>query len=140
MNKEILEGFPYSKEEFGNICATLDVLIMNVYKNASQRYSSIQALQVLKGYQSLKYPLLAVWEYYGFGKVEEIMMPYTSTHLYQAFKVDTIDTLNQIIKGIASENPFNLYGTIKNSDKVVEKLLIIYKHLLNNLKNGRIHF
>ncbi len=136
MNKDILNGFPYTKEEFGNICATVDMLILNIFKVASDKYSSTQAIQILKGYQSLKYPLLTVWEYYGFGSVDEITMPYSPPIYYQAFKVDTVDTLTQIIKGVESENPFNFYGEINGSEKIVEKLLIIYKHLLFNLKTG----
>lgn len=140
MNKYILESFPYSKEEFGNLCATVDILTMEVFKKASSKFSSAQAMQILKGYQSLKYPLMAIWEYYGFGNVEEITLPTSSLLYYQAFKVDTIDTLNQIIKGVSAENPFNFCGIIPNSEKVIEKILISYRHLLNNLQFGNLHF
>lgn len=124
MDKHVLDGFPYLKEEFGELCATVDILIMEVFKLASSKFSSVQALQILKGYQSLKYPLMVIGEYYGFGNVEEITLPTTSLLYYQAFKVDTIDTLNQIITDVTAENPFNFYGTIPNSEKVVEKMLI----------------
>lgn len=140
MNKYILESFPYSKEEFGNLCTTVDILTMEVFKKASSKFSSAQAMQILKDYQSLKYPLMAIWEYYGFGNVEEITLPTSSLLYYQAFKVDTIDTLNQIIKGVSAENPFNFYVFIPNSEKVVEKILISYRHLLNNLQSGNLHF
>ena len=83
---------------------------------------------------------MAIWEYYGFGNVEEITLPITSLLYYQAFKVDTIDTLNQIITGVAVENPFNFYGIIPNSEKVVEKMLVSYHHLLNNLISGNLCF
>lgn len=140
MNKNILDGFPYSKEEFKELCATVDILTMEVLKKASSKFSTIQVLQILKGYQSLKYPLMAIWEYYGFGNVEEITFPTTSLLYYQAFKVDTIDSLNQLIKGFTVENPFNFYGTIPNSEKVLDKMLISYRHLLNNLISGNLHF
>lgn len=83
---------------------------------------------------------MAIWEYYGFGNVEEITLPTSSLLYYQAFKVDTIDTLNQIIKGVSAENSFNFYVFIPNSEKVVEKILISYRHLLNNLQSGNLHF
>lgn len=140
MNKNLLNDFPYSREEFGNLCVTVDVLIMEVFKKASSKYSSTQVLQILKGYQSLKYPLMAIWEYYGFGNVEEVMLPTTPLLYYQAFKVDAIDTLNQIITGVSAENPFNFYGVIPNSEKTVEKILISYRHLLKNLTSGSLHF
>lgn len=140
MNEHVLDGFPFSKEEFEELCATVDALIMEVFKQASSKYSSEQALKILKGYQSLKYPLMAIWEYYGFGNVEEITLPITSLLYYQAFKVDTIDTLNQIITGVAVENPFNFYGIIPNSEKVVEKMLVSYHHLLSNLISGNLCF
>lgn len=139
MNEHVLDGFPYSKEEFGELCATVDILIMEVFKQASSKFSSVQALQILKGYQSLKYPLMAIWEYYGFGNVEEITLPTTSLLYYQTFKVDTIDTLNQIITGVTAENPFNFYGIIPNSEKVVEKMLFSYRHLLKNLTSGNLY-
>ncbi|GEM_PF-6001767 len=82
---------------------------------------------------------MVIWEYYGFGNVEEITIPTTSLLYYQAFKVDTIDTLNQIITGVTAENPFNFYGTISNSEKVVEKMLIAYRHLLKNLISGNLY-
>lgn len=140
MNKQLLEGFPYSKEEFGNLCATVDSLTIEVFNKASSKYSSGQALQILKGYQSLKYPLMVIWEYYSFGSVEEITLPTTSLLYYQAFKVDTINTLKQIIAGVTAENPFNFYGVIPNSEKVVEKMLISYRHLLNSLICGDLRF
>lgn len=140
MNEHVLDGFPYSREEFGKLCATVDILTMEVFKQASSKFSSVQALQILKGYQSLKYPLMVIWEYYGFGNVEEITLPTTTLLYYQAFKVDTINTLTQIITGVAAENPFNFYGIIPNSEKVVEKMLISYRHLLKNLITGNLHF
>lgn len=140
MDKHLLEGFPYSKEEFHNLCATVDILILEVFRKASSEYSSAQALQILKGYQSLKYPLMVIWEYYGFGNVEDISLPTTPMLYYQAFKVDTIDTLKQVITGLTAENPFNFYGIIPNSEKVVEKMLVSYRHLLGNLVSGNLHF
>lgn len=141
MNKHVLDGFPYSREEFGNLCATVDFLIMGIFKKASAKYPPEQALQILKSYQQcLKYPLMVIWEYYGFGNIEEITLPTTPLLHYQAFKIDTIDTLNKIITGVSTENPFNFYGVIPNSEKVVEKLLVTYRHLLNNLISGNIHF
>jgi hypothetical protein len=140
MNKLILDGFPYSKEEFHDLCATVDTLIMEVFHKASSKYPSAQSLQILKGYQSLKYPLMAIWEHYGFGKVEDISLPTTPLLYYQAFKVDTIDTLNKMITGYTAENPFNFYGVIPNSEKILEKMLIAYRHLLKNLLSGNLHF
>lgn len=60
------------------------------------------------------------------------------TLLYQAFKVDTVNTLRDLINGVAEQNPFDFYGKINNSDKVVEKLLIVYRHLLANIQSGRL--
>lgn len=131
----ITEGFPYSKQEFGNLCATIDLLILNVCKNAAQQYLNVKEIQ--KGYQTLKYPLLVIWEYYGFGDLKEISTGYYS-ELYQAFKIDPISTLCELINGVAEQNPFDFYGKINNSDKVVEKLLIVYRHLLANLQSGRL--
>lgn len=131
------EGFPYTKEEFGNLCATVDLLILNVGKNASAKYP-LQVAQILKGYQSLKYPLLAIWEYYGFGDINDISSGLTSDLYYQAFKVDTLNTLHSIINGVAAQNPFDFYGKINNSDKVVEKILKAYRHLYANLQSGRL--
>lgn len=139
MNEHVLDDFPYSKKEFAELCATVNVLIIEVFMQVSSKFSSIQALQILKVYQGLQYPLMAIWEYYGFGKVEEIMLPTTSLLYYQAFKVDTIDSLNQIITGIADENPFNFYDVIPNSEKVVEKMLFSYRHLLKNLASGNLY-
>lgn len=136
----ITDGFPYSREEFGNLCATVDLLILNTCKNASKQYSQPQVMKILQGYQTLKYPLLAIWEYYGFGNIEEISSGLTSPMHYQAFKVDTINTLKQTINGVAAQNPFDFYGKIANSDKVVEKLLIVYRHLLKNLQLGKLCF
>ena len=136
----LLDDFPYSREEFGNLCATVDVLTMEVFKKASSKYPSTQSLQILKGYQSLKYPLMAIWEYYGFGNIDEISLPTTPLLYYQAFKLDTINTLKSIITGVAAENPFNFYGVIPNSEKVVEKMLISYRHLLKSLISGSLHF
>ena len=138
MDNSLTEGFPYSKQDFGNFCATVDLLILNVCKIAGQQYTDSQVAQILKGYQSLKYPLLAIWEYYGFGEISEISSGLTSTALYQASKIVMTDTLRDLISGISSQNPFDFYGKINNSDKVVEKLLIVYKHLLANLQSGRL--
>lgn len=136
----ITEGFPYSKQEFGNICATVDLLILNVCKNAAQQY--LDVTEIRKGYLTLKYPLFAIWEYYGFGDINEIIGSTSSmsykTLLYQAFKVDTVNTLRDLINGVAEQNPFDFYGKINNSDKVVEKLLIVYRHLLANIQSGRL--
>lgn len=141
MNKHVLlDDFPFSKEEFQNLCASVDILIMEVFNKASSKYSSAQLLQILKGYQSLKYPLMAIWEYYGFGKVEEISLPTTPLLYYRAFKVDIIDTLNQMITGYTAENPFNFYGVIPDSEKTLEKMLVAYRHLLRNLVSGNLHF
>lgn len=141
MNKHVLlDDFPFSKEEFQNLCASVDILIMEVFNKASSKYSSAQLLQILKGYQSLKYPLMAIWEYYGFGKVEEISLPTTPLLYYRAFKVDMIDTLNQMITGYTAENPFNFYGVIPDSEKTLEKMLVAYRHLLRNLVSGNLHF
>ena len=38
------------------------------------------------------------------------------------------------------ENPFKFCGIIPNSEKVIEKILISYRHLLNNLQSGNLHF
>lgn len=139
MNNLHIEGFPYTKEEFGNLCATVDLLIINVCKNASQKLTQTQVTQLLRGYQSLKYPLLAIWEYYGYGKIDEISSGMTSASLYQVFKIDAINTLKNLITGISEQNPFDFYGRINNSDKVVEKLVKVYTHLLDNLQSGRLH-
>ena len=96
----LTKNFPFSKEDFENLCATVDLLILNVSKNASKNYSPTQVMQILKGYQSLKYPLLAIWESYGFGNINEISSGLTSPEYYQAFKIDTIDTLQTLINGI----------------------------------------
>lgn len=133
----IIEGFPYTKEEFGNLCATVDLLILNVCKNASAKFP-LQVAQIQKGYQSLKYPLLAIWEYYGFGDIHEISSGMTSDLYYQAFKVDTLNTLHNIINGVAERNPFDFYGKINDSDIIVEKLLKAYRHLYANLQSGRL--
>lgn len=138
MDKQVLDGFPYSREEFGNLCATVDLLIIEVFKKASSKFSSAEVLQIQKGYQCLKYPLMAIWEYYGFGNVEEISLPTTPLLFYEAFKVDTIDTLNQMITGFTAENPFNFYGVIPNSEETLEKMLVAYRHLLKNLVSGKL--
>lgn len=138
MDKHLLDDFPYSKKEFGNLCATIEILIMEVFNKASSKYSPVQSLQILKGYQCFKYPLMVIWECYGFGNIEEISLPTTPLLHYQAFKIDTIDSLNQLITGISTENPFNFYGVIPNSEKVVDKLLISYRHLLRNLISGNL--
>lgn len=130
------DGFPYSKQEFGDLCATVDLLILNVCKNAALQYIDVK--EVLKGYQTLKYPLLSIWEYYGFGDIKEISTKLTSYTLYQAFKVDAINTLRDLIIGIEEQNPFDYYGKINNSEKVVEKLLVCYRHLLANLLSGKL--
>lgn len=137
----ITKDFPYSKQEFGDLCATVDLLILNVCKNAAQQY--LDVTEIRKGYLTLKYPLLTIWEYYGFGDINEILTVPTSSMsyqavLYQAFKIDTINTLRDLINGIEEQNPFDFYGKINNSDKVVEKLLIVYRHLLANLQSGRL--
>ncbi len=136
----LANNFPFTKDDFGNLCATVDLLILNVCKNASKQYSQTQVMKILQGYQSLKYPLMAIWESYGFGDISEISTEITSPIYYQAFKVDTINTLQDIINGVISQNPFDFYGKINNSDKVVEKLVKAYRHLLANLQSGRLVF
>lgn len=37
----ITKDFPYSKQEFGDLCATVDLLILNVCKNAAQQYLDV---------------------------------------------------------------------------------------------------
>ena len=141
MNKLLIENFPYSRKEFGNLCASEDILTMEVYKKANSKFSQTQAMQILKGYQTLKYPLMIIWEYYGFGNVEEITIPQiTSLSYYKAFKIDTINSLSQIIAGVKKENPFNFYGDIPNSELTVNKMLISYRHLLDNLLSGNLKF
>lgn len=135
---ELAKDFPFSKDELGNIIMTVELLIMNVCKNASKKYPT-QILQIQRGYQTLKYPLIAVWEYYGFGDKEDVMGMSSSMH-YEAFKIDPEDLLVQYIDGMPHENPFNSFGVIPNSEKVVEKLVHIYSHLLENLRSGRIKF
>lgn len=135
---DLTKNFPFSKEDLGNLCVTVELLILNVSKNASKSNSPIQVMQILKGYQSLKYPLLAIWESYGFGNISEISSGLTSPEYYQAFKIDAIDTLQTLINGISNQNPFDFYGKINNSDKVVEKLVTAYRHLLDNLQSGRL--
>lgn len=137
---ELAENFPFSKEDFRNLCATTDLLILNVCKNASKQYSPSQVVQILKGYQCMKYPLLLIWESYGFGDISEISTSLTSPMYYQAFKVDTINSLQDILSETISENPFDFYGKIENSDKVVDKLVKVYRHLLSNLQTGRLVF
>ena len=133
--KNIRNGFPFSKEEFGNFCTLLDIFIFNTCKNASNQYPKSKITQIFKNYQCLKYPLLLIWEYYGFGDIDDVSI-FVSNMYYQAFKVDTIDTMNQIINGISQENPFDFYGKIEGSDEMVNKLLLVYNHLLDNLKRG----
>ena len=136
--KELTKDFPYSKDELGSIIMTVELLILNVCKNASKDHPS-QIPQIYKGYQTLKYPLIAVWEYYGFGDKEDVM-GMTSPMLYEAFKIAPEDLLVQYINGMPRENPFNSFGIIPNSEKVVEKLVLIYRHLLDNLRSGRLKF
>lgn len=138
MQNNKTDNFPYSKEEFGNLCATVDFLILSIVNNASKQYPT-HLLQIIKGYQSLKYPLLAIWEYYYLGNIDEIL-GMTDITLYQAFKIDAINTLKELITGISEQNPFDFYGKINNSDKVVEKLLKIYHYLLVNLQSGKLSF
>lgn len=133
---ELTKDFPFSKEEFGNIIMTVELLIMNVCKNASKEYPT-QIIQIQRGYQTLKYPLIAIWEYYGFGNKEEVMGMSSSIH-YEAFKINPEDYLIQYINGMPSENPFNSFGVIPNSEKVVEKLVLLYSHLLENLRAGNL--
>ncbi|MBO5445452.1 MAG: hypothetical protein J5995_08975 [Muribaculaceae bacterium] len=135
---ELAKEFPFSKDEFGNIIMTVELLIINVCKNASIKYPT-QILQIQRGYQTLKYPLIAVWEYYGFGNKEDVM-GLSSSMYYEVFKIDAEEMLVQYIDGMPHENPFNFYGIIPNSDKVVEKLVLIYRHLLENLRSGRLKF
>ena len=59
---------------------------------------------------------------------------------YEAFKIDSEDMLVQYIDGMPRENPFNSFGIVPNSEKVVDKLVYIYRHLLENLKSGRLKF
>ena len=133
---EILKGFPYSKEEFGKIIATVEILIMDIIRRAAKMYPMYIG-QVQKGYHTLKYPLIAVWEYYGFGDKEEVM-GLSSPMYYEAFKYDAEDMLEEYIKNLSRENPFNCYGEIPNSSKVVEKLVLVYKHLLDNIRHRRL--
>ncbi|MDE6266167.1 MAG: hypothetical protein K2M07_02315 [Muribaculaceae bacterium] len=135
---ELTKDFPFSKDEYRNIIMTVELLIMNVCKNASKVYPT-QILQIQGGYQTLKYPLIAVWEYYGFGNKEEVMGMSSSMH-YESFKIDPEDLLVQYIDGIPRENPFNAFGIIPNSEKVAEKLVRIYRHLLGSLRSGRLKF
>lgn len=135
---ELAKDFAFSKDEFGNVIMTVELLIMNVCKNASKKYPT-QFLQIQRGYHTLKYPLIAVWEYYGFGNKEEVMGMSSPMH-YEAFKIDPEDMLIQYIDGMPRENPFNSFGIIPNSEKVVDKLVYIYRHLLENLKSGRLKF
>ena len=138
--KQMIQNFPYSKEEFENLCASVDVFTLATCQKASSKYSSIQVAQILKGYQTLKYPLMMIWEYYGFGENDEILAPYNSKRMYHLYKsFDTIRSLEQTISGFSQQNPFDFYGRIENSDIVVEKMLIAYRHLLHNLENGSIN-
>ena len=136
--EEILKDFPYSKDEFHEIVATIEILIIDIIRRAAKMYPTYIG-QVQKGYHTLKYPLIAVWEYYGFGDKEEII-GLSSPMYYEAFKYDAEDMLEEYIKNLPKENPFNFYGEIPNSSKVVEKIVIIYQHLLNNIHQGRIKF
>ena len=135
---EILKGFPYSKEEYENIVATVEILIIDVIRRAAKLYPSYIG-QIQKGYHTLKYPLIAVWEYYGFGNKSDVM-GLSSPMYYEAFKYDAEDMLEEYIKNLPKDNPFNCYGEIPNSSKVVEKVVIVYKHLLENIRQGRIMF
>lgn len=135
---ELAKDFAFSKDEFGNVIMTVELLIMNVCRNASKEYPT-QILQIQRDYQTLKYPLIAVWEYYGFGNKEDVMGMSSARH-YEAFKIDPEDMLVQYIDGMPRENPFNSFGIIPNSEKVVDKLVYVYRHLLGNLKSGRLKF
>lgn len=138
--KQITQDFPYSKEEFINLCAEVDTLTLATCQKASSQYSSKQVFQILKGYQTLKYPLMIIWEYYGFGEIDEILAPFNSENMYKLYiSFETIRSLEQTILGVSQQNPFDFYGRIENSDVVVEKMLVAYKHLLHNLKNGTIN-
>ncbi len=88
---ELAKDFPFSKDEFENLIMTVELLIMNVCKNASSKYPT-QTLQIQRGYQTLKYPLIDVWEYYGFGGKEDVMGMSSSMH-YEAFKIVPEDML-----------------------------------------------
>lgn len=135
---DLSKDFPFSKDELGNIIMTVELLIMNVCKNASKNCPT-QILQIQRGYQTLKYPLIAVWEYYGFGNKKEIMGMSSSMH-YEAFKINPEYLLIQYIDAMPHENPFNSFGIIPNSEKIVEKLVRVYRHLLDNLRSGRLKF
>lgn len=124
--EEILKDFPYSKDEFHEIVSTVEILIIDIIRRAAKKYP-FHIGQVQKGYHTLKYPLIAVWEYYGFGDKEDIM-GLSSPMYYEAFKYDAKDMLEEYIANLPYENPFNCYGDIPNSSKVVEKIVIIYKH------------
>lgn len=137
VNNIITDGFPFNKQELGNLCATIELLILNIGKNAVQQHPQNDVHQVIKGYQSLKYPLLVVWEYYGFGDVKEVM-GLTSPIYYQAFKMIAEESLREILYGVKTKNPFDFYGVIPNSNKVVDKLILVYSHLLNNLETRRL--
>lgn len=134
MNEPILKKFPYSKDEFEDFCITIDLLILNVCKNASKRYSSQQVIKIQKGYLTLKYPLVFIWEHYGFGVPEERLVNQLSLIYYEAFKTDVVNMTQELLLGIKNENPFNYYGEIANSNLIVEKLCVVYEHLLNNFK------
>ena len=134
---ELKESFPFSKEEFGQLCAIVDLLILKVVANASEQYPQ-QTMQILQGYQSLNYPLLLIWEAYGFGKLDDISSGLTSPALYQTFKLDAVNVLEKLIEGVERQNPFDFYGKIVNSEKVVENLLKVYSHLFVNLELGRL--
>ena len=109
-------------------------MILNVCKNASKRYSSQQVIKIQKGYLTLKYPLVFIWEHYGFGVPEERLVNQLSLIYYEAFKTDVVNMTQELLLGIKNENPFNYYGEIANSNLIVEKLCVVYEHLLNNFK------
>ncbi len=114
------------------------MLILNVCQNASKE-NSVPFSHVMKGYHTLKYPLIAAWEYYGFGNKEDVMGLSSPVH-YAAFKIDPENILEEFIENMPKENPFNSFGTILNSEKVVEKLILIYKHILADLRTGHLRF
>ena len=130
----LANNFPFTKDDFGNLCATVDLLILNVCKNASKQYSQTQVMKILQGYQSLKYPLMAIWESYGFGDISEISTEITSPIYYQAFKVDTINTLQDIINGV-----YTLYLIRQNTPHFHSDLIEFSRRSLNIVLFQRNH-
>lgn len=148
--ENVTDGFPYSKDELKKICITVDFLILQSCNNIADKCTSDQLEQILGGYNNLKFVLFLVWEYYGFGNVNSVvglreispLADLNELYKYTMFKAqlkgDPEGNIENLLNEIEQENPFDYCGRIENSDKVNDKLIKIFRHLLSNIRSGNL--